>query len=63
VKDSAETTQVDPRFEMEAWDVIETGDTGTIEKQAIALQHLTQENHSLREQVGKLEQKLRTLGQ
>lgn len=63
VKDSAVTTSIDPRFEMGAWDVIETGNADTIERQAIAMQRLTIDNQGLREQLGKLEQKLRMLGQ
>ena len=57
------TTSVDPGFELEAWDVVETGDADTIEKQAIVIQRLTQELQKSNEQVGKLEQKLRVLGQ
>jgi len=57
------TTSVDPGFELEAWDVIETGDADTIEKQAIVIQRLTQALQKSNEQVGKLEQKLRVLGQ
>jgi len=63
VKDSTMTTSVDPGFELEAWDVIETGDADTIEKQAIVIQRLTQALQKSNEQVGKLEQKLRVLGQ
>jgi len=63
VKDSAKTTSIDPKFEMQAWDVVETGDADTIEKQSIVVQHLTQENHDLRQKIGDLEQKLRILGQ